>query len=127
MNRKITVITGDTENLIMNGLNKMVDNKVISFENTKYIHFPEVLKHPKVYCGDLKEKIAENNNSKFIILTFSDNIVNLLGGMIEENKLSKDEIELKIITEDNIINCTYTEEGYLDEGYPIGYFNYEEL
>lgn len=127
MNRKITIITGDTESLIMNGLNQLVDDKVVSFKNTKYIHFPEVKTHPKVYCNDLKESIIENKYSNFIILTFSNNIVNLLGGMIEEKELSEDEIELKIFAEDSIMNCTYTEEGYLDEGYPIGYFNYEEL
>lgn len=114
--KKVIVITGDTLEFITNAVKELKEKS-----ECKYIEFPERDKHPKVWSRELRQTLKSKEAETYLISTFNEDVLNLIGHMIYKKELNYKNVEVNILKKDSKINANYDIEGYL-ENYPVGYF-----
>ena len=128
INRRITIVTGKDSKLMEDyALKVLTGIEDVGGSHSVVLNYPEIKKHPKEYIKYVYKYIKEVDS--LMIITFSQNIVNFMGMLIDEKVISNENIVLKIVEEKEVTSCPYDKEGYLTR-YPIGYFDYpyiEEL
>ena len=110
---------------VVQGLNS--EGKVVHGISATSRTLPENGKHPRVYAEHLLKEIKWcKDNWDLHITTNSQVTVNLLGDMIENGLLDKDDVIIYILSSDNSkidVISGFDSEGYL-ENWPYGFFDY---
>lgn len=103
------------------------------------VTFPETARNPNELFVDFfvkksfKRLAEENKNYCYNVITNSNTLVNLVGHLIAEKKLSNKDVKLFIVEEFNdevfYKSIHYDAEGYVTKHYPLNYmgFNYNLL
>lgn len=124
LKRRITVVTGKNAKLIEDyAFNILTGLEDSTGSHSMTLSYPESKKHPEE-CAREVFRYVEGVDS-LMILTFSSDVLNLLGALIEKEFLSNEDIEVKVVLDENrICSSKYTDEGYLTGEYPLGYLSY---
>lgn len=102
------------------------DNEIISIGgNISITCFPEAKKHPSKIKKSVDQILARDSYDGHLVLTHSHHLINCLSEMIDNKVISNKDIKIYIIDEDFSKYETYsfTEDGYLDQGWPIGFLS----
>ena len=122
---RVTVVIGESKELIERGSDNLIADDKNKATDIEVIKFPECYKHPKLYTKELKGRLLKDVKERFIILSFSEDVLNLLGHMIYKNLLLKEEVEVYIFNDVEVRKSNYDVEGFL-ENYPPGYLSWSE-
>lgn len=105
-------------------------------ERTIIVEQPELHLHPKMQIqliNTIANIIKQNkkNDIKFIFETHSEHIVNHLGDLITRKELSREDINIILVEQDEtsqsrVFSSSYAAEGYL-ENWPLDFFDGEEF
>ena len=95
----------------------------------------EVLVHPwtEVHVADaakaFERMIQLANHQHLIIVTFQDWLFNLVGEIIDLRPawLDRNDVEVVLCEKGEARIFTYDAKGFLSDGWPIGYFTYDNL
>lgn len=91
----------------------------------EFIDRPESGFHPCLHWEMLRGKVenAISTNTRIVIATHSETIVNGVGNLIEEKKLDPGTFEIIIAWGDGSLqNVSFSAEGYLQSNWPFGFF-----
>lgn len=110
---------------VVQGFNKGV---VTYSVDATHRHLPENSKHPRKYAEFLKKEVVRYKDyCELHISTNSKVTINLLGQMVEDGILSKENIKIYVLSEDNLnveVESEFDDEGYLvnwPSGFLVGY------
>jgi|WetSurMetagenome_2_1015567.scaffolds.fasta_scaffold334012_4 hypothetical protein len=83
--------------------------------------------HPKEMKQKLDYLIKDNSQSIVVISSVHSDLFNIFGHYILEGKLKPEDIDITLFDENhNKIECGYDPDGYLNNNYPYGFFNWSE-
>lgn len=130
LDRRITIITGKDSKLMEDyALKALTGIEDVGGSHSVVLNYPEIKKHPKEYIKYVYKYIKEVDS--LMIITYSQKIVNFMGILIDEKVISNENIVLKIVEENEVRSYSYSDKGYLEEGYSIdyglGYFDFDDI